>query len=164
MKALSAKPHPNVVQLVGVALQQEPFLIITELCPHGDLLTYVRKHQMRITLAQQISLCADVAAGMAFLASKGFIHRDLSARNCLVGEVDSDSGNRKVAKVADFGLSREVSSSNDYYRKLGSAVLPVRWMAPESLSTGKFDAASDVWSFGVLVFEVFSFGKVSCMI
>jgi serine/threonine protein kinase len=90
---------------------------------------------------------------MEYLAARRIVHRDLAARNCLVGQ-------NSVIKVADFGLSRQLAATEDYYRVQTRGKLPVRWMAVESLAFRKFSSKSDVWSFGVLMWEVFTFGMV----
>eukprot|EP00050_Salpingoeca_kvevrii_P001403 m.169080 g.169080 ORF g.169080 m.169080 type:complete len:896 (+) comp10362_c3_seq3:3132-5819(+) len=155
MTRLCAKPHPNVIQMIGVCMEAEPLIIVMELCNQGDMrrvLQELRKATIDVVpaLAQ---FCSDVASGMAFLSENfAFIHRDIAARNVLVHH----ENNRLIAKISDFGMSRLVT--RDYYRKTGSSFVPVRWMAPEALQEGRFATASDVWAFGVFMWEVFSFG------
>lgn len=158
MKELTYPPHPNVVRLLGVCSTAEPLCMVIEYMELGDMKSLLRESRPtmdspgQISLDDRLRLAADVARGMHFLSATGFVHRDLAARNVLV------DGNL-VAKISDFGLSRALQNS-DYYRKSGQALLPVRWMAPESLAQGKFSTDSDVWSFGVMLWEVVTFAAL----
>ncbi|CAG2060043.1 unnamed protein product, partial [Timema podura] len=98
-----------------------------------------------------LSVALQISAGMCYLASQRFVHRDLACRNCLVG-----SG--LTVKIADFGMSRDIYTC-DYYKIGGSRLLPVRWMSPESVLYGRFTLESDVWSYGVVLWEIYSMGK-----
>lgn len=127
----------------------------------GDLLSYLRKARGTtlsgplLTLADLVELCVDISKGCVYLEQMHFIHRDLAARNCLVSVKDYTSP--RVVKIGDFGLAREIYK-HDYYRKRGEGLLPVRWMAPENLMDGIFTSQSDVWSFGILVWEILTLG------
>ncbi|XP_051020218.1 proto-oncogene tyrosine-protein kinase ROS isoform X2 [Acomys russatus] len=153
--------HPNILKQLGVCLLSEPQYIILELMEGGDLLSYLRKARGTtlqgplLTLADLVELCVDISKGCVYLEQMHFIHRDLAARNCLVSVNDYTSP--RVVKIGDFGLAREIYK-NDYYRKRGEGLLPVRWMAPENLMDGIFTSQSDVWSFGILVWEILTLG------
>ncbi|XP_040583667.1 tyrosine-protein kinase Src64B [Lepeophtheirus salmonis] len=145
--------HPHLVAMYAVCTDQEPFYIITEFMCNGALLDFLRKEdgKGKLTFDNLISISAQVAKGMSHLERKGLIHRDLAARNVLIGE-------NLIAKVADFGLAR-VIVDNEYSAHQG-ARFPVKWTAPEAISFGKFTVKSDVWSFGILLMEVFTYGQV----
>ncbi|KAL1770156.1 proto-oncoprotein tyrosine-protein kinase ROS [Sigmodon hispidus] len=153
--------HPNILKQLGVCLLSEPQYIILELMEGGDLLSYLRKargttfHGPLLTLVDLVELCVDISKGCVYLEQMHFIHRDLAARNCLVSVKDYTSP--RIVKIGDFGLAREIYK-NDYYRKKGEGLLPVRWMAPENLMDGIFTSQSDVWSFGILVWEILTLG------
>lgn len=102
-------------------------------------------------------MCKDVATGMHYLKEMHFVHRDLACRNCLVAE-GLVGGEKCVVKIGDFGLARDIYRS-DYYRKVGEGLLPIRWMAIESLIDGIFTSLTDVWAFGVLCWEVMTLGQ-----
>lgn len=155
--------HPNIVSLMGVCLDNDPQYIILELMEGGDLLTYIRAARApppaksKITLMDQIEMIHDVSKGCEYLEELHFVHRDLAARNCLVSTKSYDA-HMRVVKIGDFGLARDIYK-NDYYRKEGEGLLPVRWMSPEGLMDGYFSIQSDVWAFGVLMWEVISGGQ-----
>ena len=142
--------HANLVKLVGVAMQQKPWLMVLEYCQYGDLrgiLLGCKSRQMELTYAEMVNFSAQVAAGMAFIASKNCIHMDLAARNCLVA-------NFSVVKVADFGLSRQLDEGAKVWRSDQVLRLPIKWTALESLDDRVFSEKSDVWSFGILAWEI----------
>ncbi|XP_035178289.1 proto-oncogene tyrosine-protein kinase ROS isoform X4 [Oxyura jamaicensis] len=160
---MSKFDHPHILKLLGVCLLNEPQYLILELMEGGDLLSYLRgarKQKLQsslLTVTDLLDICLDICKGCVYLEKMRFIHRDLAARNCLVSEKDYESCSR-VVKIGDFGLARDIYK-NDYYRKRGEGLLPVRWMAPESLIDGVFTNRSDVWSFGVLMWETLTLGQ-----
>ncbi|NXS89380.1 ROS1 kinase, partial [Erpornis zantholeuca] len=160
---MSKFDHPHILKLLGVCLLNEPQYLILELMEGGDLLSYVRGARQKklqsplLRVTDLLDICLDVCKGCVYLEKMHFIHRDLAARNCLVSEKEYESSSR-IVKIGDFGLARDVYK-NDYYRKRGEGLLPVRWMAPESLIDGVFTSRSDVWAFGVLVWETLTLGQ-----
>ncbi|XP_031845294.1 tyrosine-protein kinase Fer isoform X5 [Nomia melanderi] len=147
-RILKQYDHPNVVKLIGICVQKQPIMIVMELVPGGSLLTYLRKSASSITQKEQFRMCKDAAAGMRYLESKYCIHRDLAARNCLVGY-------ESIVKISDFGMSRE---EEEYIVSDGMKQIPIKWTAPEALNFGKYTSLCDVWSYGVLMWEIFSKG------
>ncbi|XP_065209289.1 plexin-A4-like [Planococcus citri] len=155
--------HDNVLGLLGCCTQDGPLLIITEYSPHGNLLDFLRNHNRDLSTAQEptsidlsetvlITFALQVAKGMEYLASIKCIHRDLAARNVLVFD-------DYVVKIADFGLARDIRHEY-YYRQKTTGRFPVKWMAPESLKHCRYTIQSDVWSYGVLLWEIMTFGTV----
>ncbi|XP_051510767.1 tyrosine-protein kinase SRK2-like isoform X2 [Myxocyprinus asiaticus] len=151
--------HSRLIQLYAVCTMEEPIYIITELMSNGSLLEYLQKDRgAHLCLSDQVEMGAQVAAGMAYLELQNYIHRDLAARNVLVGD-------HNVCKVADFGLARVFLMDNDnsgenvYEAKEGSK-FPVKWTAPEAIHENKFTIKSDVWSFGILLYEIMTFGTM----
>lgn len=147
--------HPKLIQLYAVCTMQEPIYIITELMKNGSLLDYLQKDKgTTLRISDQIEMAAQVASGMAFLELQNYIHRDLAARNVLVGE-------NNICKVADFGLARVFMQENEnVYEAREGTKFPVRWTAPEAINENKFTIKSDVWSFGILLYEIMTFGQM----
>lgn len=161
--------HINIINLLGCCSQSGPLYVIVEYAPHGNLKDFLYKNrplskeqldsssqsappapQHVITEKDLIKFAHQIARGMDYLASRRCIHRDLAARNVLVSD-------DYVLKIADFGLARDIQST-DYYRKNTNGRLPIKWMAPESLQEKFYDSQSDVWSYGILLWEIMTFG------
>ncbi|CAH1791170.1 unnamed protein product [Owenia fusiformis] len=162
--------HPNVVSMIGCCTIHEPICLIVEHVPDGDLLHYLRKHRINllkdggsknstsdgsedtsvVQVLDMLSFARQIAMGMDFLSDKGFVHRDLAARNILVGQ-------NKTVKISDFGLTRSVYNDNVYVPQKGGK-LPLKWMSIEAISDLTFTSASDVWSYGIVIFEIITMG------
>ena len=142
--------HPNLIRLYAVCTMEEPVYIITELMKHGNLLEYFKEVGHSLTHLQLIDMGTQVAAGMAYLEENNYIHRDLAARNVLVGEP-------LICKVADFGLARVIDEG--IYRARPGEKFPIKWTAPEGALNNHFTIKSDVWSFGILLCELITYGQ-----
>uniref|UniRef100_A0A3Q2DIP6 Tyrosine-protein kinase receptor n=1 Tax=Cyprinodon variegatus TaxID=28743 RepID=A0A3Q2DIP6_CYPVA len=151
--------HQNIVRCVGVSLQAMPRFILLELMTGGDLKSFLRETRPRLdqpsslTMIDLLNVARDIAKGCQYLEENQFIHRDIAARNCLL----TCKGPGRVAKIGDFGMARDIYRAS-YYRKGGRAMLPVKWMPPEAFMEGIFTSKTDTWSFGVLLWEIFSLG------
>ncbi|KAK5930947.1 hypothetical protein CgunFtcFv8_027141 [Champsocephalus gunnari] len=162
IKIMSRLKDPNIIRLLAVCIHSDPLCMITEYMENGDLNQFMSRHEPEgqlallsnaptVSFSHLCYMAAQIASGMKYLSSLNFVHRDLATRNCLVGK-------NYTIKIADFGMSRNLYSG-DYYRIQGRAVLPIRWMSWESILLGKFTTASDVWAFGVTLWEILNFCK-----
>uniref|UniRef100_A0A8C3MQP1 Tyrosine-protein kinase receptor n=1 Tax=Geospiza parvula TaxID=87175 RepID=A0A8C3MQP1_GEOPR len=151
--------HQNIVRCIGVSLQALPRFILLELMAGGDLKSFLRETRPRpnqpssLSMLDLLHVARDIACGCQYLEENHFIHRDIAARNCLL----TCRGPGRVAKIGDFGMARDIYRAS-YYRKGGCAMLPVKWMPPEAFMEGIFTSKTDTWSFGVLLWEIFSLG------
>ncbi|KAM7388487.1 hypothetical protein PAMP_024657 [Pampus punctatissimus] len=162
IKIMSRLKDPNIIRLLAVCIYSDPLCMITEYMENGDLNQFLSRHEPEgqlallsnaptVSFSNLCYMATQIASGMKYLSSLNFVHRDLATRNCLVGK-------KYTIKIADFGMSRNLYSG-DYYRIHGRAVLPIRWMSWESILLGKFTTASDVWAFGVTLWEILNFCK-----
>ncbi|CAJ1087481.1 protein-tyrosine kinase 2-beta-like [Xyrichtys novacula] len=138
--------HPHIVRLIGV-IEVDPVWIVMELYEHGELGNYLVEQQYMLTNSTLILYCVQICKALAYLEGLSMVHRDIAVRNVLVASPD-------CVKLGDFGLSRYIDEQ-EYY-KASVSRLPIKWMAPESINFRRFTSASDVWMFGVCVWEVFS--------
>ena len=158
--------HPNIVKLLGVCAIGKPVCLLFEYMSRGDLNDFLRNcspdhfivrrrstellsDMPKLSHREQLQIACQIACGMVYIAEKGYVHRDLATRNCLVGE-------NLTVKISDFGLTRSLSNM-DYYQGSEHDAIPIRWMPLESILYNKFTTESDVWSFGIVLWEIFSF-------
>ncbi|XP_051720890.1 discoidin domain-containing receptor 2 isoform X2 [Ctenopharyngodon idella] len=162
IRIISRLRDPNIIRLLAVCVESDPLCMITEYMENGDLNQFLSRHELQdegveagdsstISYRILINMATQISSGMKYLSSLNFVHRDLATRNCLVGTSN-------IIKIADFGMSRNLYRG-DYYRIQGRAVLPIRWMSWESILLGKFTMASDVWAFGVTLWEILTLCK-----
>lgn len=157
-----AGSHPNIVSLLGACSIDGPLYLVMEFVSGGNLLAFVRRNKCHnphyinmlssLNERQLLKIAEDVANGMNYLSNLNLVHRDLAARNVLLTA-------EKVAKVTDFGLARDVHSEGVYTKTTTAGRLPVKWMAPESIRFHIYTTKSDVWSFGVLLWEIITIGE-----
>ncbi|XP_026005484.1 discoidin domain-containing receptor 2-like isoform X2 [Astatotilapia calliptera] len=168
IRIMSRLRDPNIVRLLAVCVDTDPLCMITEYMENGDLNQFLCNLRLKaadedeieqeetegktmVSYTTLIGMAVQIASGMKYLSSLNFVHRDLATRNCLVGK-------KYTIKIADFGMSRNLYRGG-YYRIQGRAVLPIRWMSWESILLGKFTMASDVWAFGVTLWEILTLCK-----
>ncbi|XP_042194933.1 ephrin type-B receptor 3 isoform X1 [Callorhinchus milii] len=146
--------HPNIIHLEGVVTKSRPVMIVTEFMENGALDSFLRMNDGQFTVIQLVGMLRGIAAGMKYLAEMNYVHRDLAARNILVNS-------NLVCKVSDFGLSRflEDDATDPTYTSSLGGKIPIRWTAPEAIAYRKFTSASDVWSYGIVMWEVMSYGE-----
>ncbi|XDV53784.1 hypothetical protein PO909_022206, partial [Leuciscus waleckii] len=144
--------HPNIIHLKGVVTKSKPVMIITEYMENGSLDTFLKKNDGQFTVIQLVGMMRGIASGMRYLSEMGYVHRDLAARNILVNS-------NLVCKVSDFGLSRVLEDDPEAAYTTRGGKIPIRWTAPEAIAYRKFTSASDVWSYGIVMWEVMSYGE-----
>lgn len=144
--------HRHIVRLIGVC-EGDPFMVVMELAPLGPLNKYLQNYGENISDEDIIHLLLQVSKAMQYLEEMNFVHRDLAARNILLV-------NEKFAKVSDFGMSRALGQGKDYYKARSASKWPLKWYAPECIYYYKFSSKSDVWSYGVALWEALSRGEM----
>ncbi|XP_029689178.1 ephrin type-B receptor 2-like isoform X1 [Takifugu rubripes] len=146
--------HPNIIHLEGVVTKSSPVMIITEFMENGSLDSFLRQNDGQFTVIQLVGMLRGIAAGVKYLCDMNYVHRDLAARNILVNS-------NLVCKVSDFGLSRflEDDTSDPTYTSALGGKIPIRWTAPEAIQYRKFTSSSDCWSYGIVMWEVMSYGE-----
>ncbi|XP_072860068.2 ephrin type-A receptor 5 isoform X10 [Pogona vitticeps] len=144
--------HPNIIHLEGVVTKSKPVMIVTEYMENGSLDTFLKKNDGQFTVIQLVGMLRGIASGMKYLSDMGYVHRDLAARNILINS-------NLVCKVSDFGLSRILEDDPEAAYTTRGGKIPIRWTAPEAIAFRKFTSASDVWSYGIVMWEVVSYGE-----
>lgn len=150
-KLMMPLSHKHIVRMIGLC-KSESIMLVLELAPLGQLNTYLSQHRDTILQDNIVELMWQVALGMEYLESKKFVHRDLAARNVLLVS-------EHFAKISDFGMSRALARDNNYYEAKEAGKWPLKWYAPECVYYWKFDSKSDVWSYGVTLWEATSYGE-----
>ncbi|RXM34912.1 Ephrin type-A receptor 3 [Acipenser ruthenus] len=144
--------HPNIIRLEGVVTKCKPVMIITEFMENGSLDSFLKKHDGQFTMIQLVGMLRGIASGMKYLSDMNYVHRDLAARNILVNS-------NLVCKVSDFGLSRVLEDDPEAAYTTRGGKIPIRWTSPEAIAYRKFTSASDAWSYGIVMWEVISYGE-----
>ncbi|XP_056398127.1 ephrin type-A receptor 8 isoform X1 [Hyla sarda] len=144
--------HPNVIHLEGVVTRGKLTMIVTEYMENGSLDAFLRSRDGHFTIIQLVGILRGISSGMKYLSDLGYVHRDLAARNILVNS-------NLVCKVSDFGLSRILEDDPDAAYTTTGGKIPIRWTAPEAITYRKFSSASDVWSYGIVMWEVLAYGE-----
>ncbi|KAF0043086.1 hypothetical protein F2P81_004423 [Scophthalmus maximus] len=144
--------NPNIIRLEGVVTKSRPVMIVVEYMENGALDSFLRTRDGQFTVLQLVGMLHGIAVGMSYLSDMGYVHRDLAARNILVDE-------SLVCKVSDFGMSRVLEEESEAAYTATGGKIPIRWTAPEAIAYGKFSSASDVWSYGIVMWEVMSYGE-----
>nr|XP_008117005.1 PREDICTED: ephrin type-A receptor 5 isoform X5 [Anolis carolinensis] len=144
--------HPNIIHLEGVVTKSKPVMIVTEYMENGSLDTFLKKNDGQFTVIQLVGMLRGIASGMKYLSDMGYVHRDLAARNILINS-------NLVCKVSDFGLSRILEDDPEAAYTTRGGKIPIRWTAPEAIAFRKFTSASDAWSYGIVMWEVVSYGE-----
>uniref|UniRef100_A0A8C9NDH0 Ephrin type-A receptor 6 n=1 Tax=Serinus canaria TaxID=9135 RepID=A0A8C9NDH0_SERCA len=144
--------HPNIIRLEGVVTKSKPVMIVVEYMENGSLDSFLRKHDGHFTVIQLVGMLRGIASGMKYLSDMGYVHRDLAARNILVNS-------NLMCKVSDFGLSRVLEDDPEAAYTTSGGKIPIRWTAPEAIAYRKFSSASDAWSYGIVMWEVMSYGE-----
>ncbi|XP_043569988.1 tyrosine-protein kinase SYK isoform X1 [Chiloscyllium plagiosum] len=141
--------NPYIVRMIGIC-ERECLMLVMELAEQGQFNKFLQAHK-DVTITNIVELVHQVSMGMKYLEEKNYVHRDLAARNVLLVT-------QHYAKISDFGLSKAINSEENYYKAKSTGKWPIKWYAPESINFFKFSSKSDVWSFGVMMWEAFSYG------
>ena len=152
---MASLDHKHIIRLIGIASEERersPFLMVLELAPLGPMISFLQTGAGHaLSVRDILVLMLQVSMGMQYLESRNYVHRDLAARNVLLV-------NESFAKISDFGMSRALGIGKDYYRAKAGSKWPLKWFAPECIYYFKFSSKSDVWAFGVTLWEALSYG------